>query len=446
MRAAAALHAEVDLQLRQPLHILLLECRFNFQRHQICRTVRHAPAAADTGRRLRQNCVLPRQRQNGVRVLQDRLLEIGHRNAHHRAAVDDLARLFLEAAAGLEHVAHPHPDRHEHVLRHTHRRAVDRHALFHQRQSRPAIARDGRDGRAVEDDRARVQREFPFLDDLVHHMVDEDLLAALRVDRGQRTDLHVLLLRHERLIVPDALGLVFLDAEDDLRHVQELLQQAAAADDVEVIVQHRARVARHIRLTLGTVDDDALDLVEILDRQLHHRREARAAEAHKAAGPHGVEEILHRLELRRMQPLPALVESVGFNFDVLHRAAHRVRHVADLFDRARDARVDRRGDEAARLADELAGLDVVADLDDRSGRRADVHRHRDHDRLRQRQLCRLHGRRVLVPRNVDAMQIFQVDSPFSFLPAPRRSRFKMSCAQSPVNRPVMSAESSSTGR
>ena len=112
----------------------------------------------------------------------------------------------------------------------------------------------------------------------------------------------------------------------------------------------------------------------------------------------------------------------------------------------RDARVDRRGDEAARLADELAGLDVVADLDDRSGRRADVHRHRDHNRLRQRQLCRLHGRRVLVPRNVDAMQIFQVDSPFSFLSAPRRSRFKMSCAQSPVNRPVTSAESSSTGR
>ena len=277
-------------------------------------------------------------------------------------------------------------------------------------------------------------------------MVDEDLLAALRVDRGQRTDLHVLLLRHERLIVPDALGLVFLDAEDDLRHVQELLQQAAAADDVEVIVQHRARVARHIRLTLSTVDDDALDLVEILDRQLHHGREARAAESHKAAGPHGVEEILHRLELRRMQPFPSLVEAVGFNFDVLHRAAHRVRHVADLFDRARDARVDRRGDEAARLADELAGLDVVADLDDRSGRRADVHRHRDHDRLRQRQLCRLHGRRVLVPRNVDAMQIFQVDSPFSFLSAPRRSRFRTSCAQSPVNRPVMSAESSSTGR
>ena len=72
-------------------------------------------------------------------------------------------------------------------------------------------------------------------------------------------------------------------------------------------VEHRAGVGGDIRLALRAVDDDGLDLLEILDGQLHDRREARAAETHKAARADRVQKVLHGLELGRLNALPARI-------------------------------------------------------------------------------------------------------------------------------------------
>ena len=67
-RAAAAFHAEVDLQLGQPLHIARLIGRDDMRRHEPQRTVADAPAAADAGRRFRQDGVRLRHGEDCIRV------------------------------------------------------------------------------------------------------------------------------------------------------------------------------------------------------------------------------------------------------------------------------------------------------------------------------------------------------------------------------------------
>ena len=279
--------------MHQTLHVALLVSRLHLAWHQAQRTVRDALAALDAGSGLGRGRLGFSESENRVGVFENRLLQIRHRNAHHGSAVKHHLRLFLEPAGRLEHVLHPRADRHEHVHGILDCRAVDRHALFDERQTGSAVSCDGRNRRTVENHRADVQRKLSFGDLLARHVVNQNLLAALRVHRLERHDFHVLLVFHKLSIARNALRLVVLDAEDDARHLQKLLQQPAARDHVKRVVDHRARIGGDVRLALGAVDDHAFDLVEILDRQLDDRREARAAQANQAAGAHGVQEVLH---------------------------------------------------------------------------------------------------------------------------------------------------------
>lgn len=141
-RAAAAFHAEVDLQLGQPLHIARLIGRDDMRWHEPQRTVADAPAAADAGRRLRQDGVCLRHGEDCIRVFQDRLVEVRHGDAHHRAAVEHLLRLRAEAAGLLKHICKLHPNGDDHVLGLRDGGAVDRDALFDQRHTGLAVAGD----------------------------------------------------------------------------------------------------------------------------------------------------------------------------------------------------------------------------------------------------------------------------------------------------------------
>ena len=170
-------------------------------------------------------------------------------------------------------------------------------------------------------------------------------------------------------------------------------------------VEHRAGVGGDIGLALRAVDDDGLDLLEILDGQLHDRREARAAEADHAAGADGVEKVLHRLELRGLELGIGFLLAVGGDDDGLHEPSAGADLLTDLLDRARDARVHGRGHEAAGFADQLADPDAVAGLDDRDGGRADVHGHRDLHRLGNGQAQRSQLRGVFAVRHVYAVDV-----------------------------------------
>ena len=162
-----------------------------------------------------------------------------------------------------------------------------------------------------------------------------------------------------------------------------------------------------------------IDLLEILDGQLDDGREARTAEADKAALTDGVEEILHGVELRRVKLLQKRLFAVGFDDDGLHQTSAGGDCLIDLFDGSGYAGVDGRGDEAAGLADELPDLDLVPGLDDRNGGRADVHGHRDLHRFRDGQAQRGQLRGIFAVRHMHAMHFRShpfVSSSYSFLP------------------------------
>ena len=184
------------------------------RRHEPQRTVADAPAAADAGRRLRQDGVRFRHGEDCIRVFQDRLVEIRHGDAHHRAAVEHLLRLRAEAAGLLKHVRELHADGDDHVLGLRDGGAVDRDALFDQRHAGPAVAGDVGKRRAVEHDRAHVQRELALGDDLADGIVDQHLFAALRVQRFQRADLHAVLVLRKLPVQLNAAGLVVLNGEN----------------------------------------------------------------------------------------------------------------------------------------------------------------------------------------------------------------------------------------
>ena len=269
------------------------------RRHEPQRTVADAPAAADAGRRLRQDGIRFRHGEDCIRVFQDRLVEIRHGDAHHRAAVEHLLRLRAEAAGLLKHICKLHPNGNDHILGLRDGGTVDRDALFDQRHTGPAVAGDVGKRRAVEHDRAHVQRELALGDDLADGIVDQHLFAALRVQRLERTDLHAVLVLRQLPVQLDAAGLVVLNGENHAAYLQKVLHETRALHQLLRPVEHRARVRGDIRLALRAVDDHGLDLLQILNGQLDDRREACAAEADHAAFAHGVQKILHGVELGR---------------------------------------------------------------------------------------------------------------------------------------------------
>ena len=184
------------------------------RRHEAQRTVADAPAAADAGRRLRQNGVRLRHGENRVGVFQNRLFEIRHGDAHHRAAVKHLLRLCAEAACLFKHIRKLHADGDDHVLGLCDGGTVNRDALFNQRHAGPAVAGNIGKRRAVKHDCAHIQRKLSLWDDLTDGIIDQYLFAALRVQRFQRADLHAVLVLRELPVQLNAAGLVVLNAED----------------------------------------------------------------------------------------------------------------------------------------------------------------------------------------------------------------------------------------
>ena len=171
-------------------------------------------------------------------------------------------------------------------------------------------------------------------------------------------------------------------------------------DDVQYYGGYNAKLERQIRQALGSSE---MRLFSVIGN--HDRREARAAEADHAAGADGVEKVLHRLELRGLELGIGFLLAVGGDDDGLHEPSAGADLLADLLDRARDARVHGRGHEAAGFADQLADPDAVAGLDDRDGGRADVHGHRDLHRLGNGQAQRSQLRGVFAVRHVYAVDV-----------------------------------------
>lgn len=115
-RAAAALHAVVKVELFEHLAILGFGIAVEIERLKLHWADADALAAADADRVLR-GLIQAGEAENGVGALYNGDVEAADSFSHHRAAGDDLLRLFLDPARRLDDIGETGADAHEHVFR-----------------------------------------------------------------------------------------------------------------------------------------------------------------------------------------------------------------------------------------------------------------------------------------------------------------------------------------
>ena len=240
---------------------------------------------------LRQAGQFLREGQDGVVVFQDGLGQVGYTGAHHGAAVQYLARLGGQTAAEVQQFLNGGADQDLHVLGLFDDVPVHRQALGGQGHTGLQILGDEGHGGNVHHDHAHIGGQTGEWDLAAGAILNQHLLSALGVAAGQLLDLDAGRV-DGGLHLGDGLGLVALDADDALGNVQILHHCLDAAQHMVGILKEAAVIRGDIGLTLGAVDEQCVDLVQVLGGQLHRRGEAGAAQTHQAAGPDGVLERL----------------------------------------------------------------------------------------------------------------------------------------------------------
>ena len=227
--------------------------------------------------------------------------------------------------------------------------------------------------RDVHHDAAHVQRKLALGNDLAGGVVNQDFFAALRVKAGQGADLHALVVGKDFRELFDAVGLIVLDADDDLLDVQPLLKQPAALDDFVGAVDHRTVVAGDVALALRGVDDDLLDAGRILNIQLDRRGERGTAQADHTAVQDRLDKAGVVRDHRRRQIGRGRHGSVGFDLHSLTGRSHELQHRDDFLDRSGNAGMYRRSDVSAGHGDQRTDIHVISGFDHAVGRTADAH-------------------------------------------------------------------------
>ena len=192
---------------------------------------------------------------------------------------------------------------------------------------------------------------------------------------------------------------------------------------------HQLIVAGDVRLAFRAVRNDVADAERVFGRQLHMRREARAAEADDARILHAADDLVIRDlvdVLPCAEPLGCGVEPVVFDDDTfLHRAGDRAALLHSL-DLARYRADHMCRHKAVGLADALPDQHRIVLFHDRLGGLADMLRHRkDHFALCVEYVQRLLPTQLLLllRMNAAAKRNFQLDSPLYSVPDSRPARF-----------------------
>ena len=198
------------------------------------------------------------------------------------------------------------------------------------------------------------------------------------------------------------------------------------------------------------------------------RREACAAETHKAGSAHGFDEIFFAVDFRRFK-VEHRVFPVVFNNNRLGNKTARQFHFFYGRHLAGHGRVHRGADILVGVAHDLPDFNRIPHLDGRHARRADVLPHGQSHRFRRGDALHRHVFGVLFVRNHDAasdfflwLDDFRVHSlsPFFYSKCGYSALYfvKRNClvasrsfgitalSTEPVSAPATSAQSSSTGR
>ena len=277
-------------------------------------------------------------------------------------------------------------DAHEEVAGLLHQTAHGGHAL-HQRTALADRTINGIAGADVRNDHAHVQRQTAAGHLALRGGIDQLLFTALRVTHGQRTHLNTLRAGGGSRHGGYGVGLIVLNADDGLLHVEGLHHQTNAVNDAIGVLHHQPMIGRQVRLALRAVNDEHLDGLALGWAQLHRGGEGRAAQTHNASVAHDL------LQFRRRQAFGMIVEGqlhplilvVVINDDGHGLTAIGQNAGLNIHHRTGHGCVDRRGHEATRFTDELTHTNVVALLHQRLGGSADMLRQRNDDPRRRGQ-------------------------------------------------------------
>ena len=318
--------------------------------------------------------------QERIRALENRDLQRELRNAHHRAAHEQLIRGRLKAAAGVDELFDRGADAHFQVFGLRNGRARHRDDTAHDRHAGRKAAVNRAGGIYIEYRTARVGRQLSGRDFPAGARIDELLFCALRVLTLERIQMQARVVLDELLDLGKRVLLVQLDADDAVLGADDVAQHLQAADHFFRALKQQAMVACNVGLALGRIDDDRVrDADSALD--LDVGREGRAAMADNAARPDVVDTLVvrHGCEVIRMHRLMQAVLPIVLDDDGHDAAAVRMQPRLNRDDLTRNGCMHRRADKAAGFRDHLAHIDDIALLDNRLCRSADVHGYRqDH--------------------------------------------------------------------
>ena len=188
----------------------------------------------------------------------------------------------------------------------------------------------------------------------------------------------------------DGLGLVVLDANHRLVHMQHLLQDGGTHHHLLALFQEGTEVGGKVRLALATVDDEHFAGLARRRGQFYMRREGGTAQAHDTGQAdflqHGLVVVIKggHQGVGRIDALHPLVPLDG-NLNANLRIAGQVFARPDGLHRTRHGRMDERRYEPAGFGHRLSHLHLVADRHEGLRRRTDVLGHADIHGRRKRQ-------------------------------------------------------------
>ena len=301
--AAAALHAQLNLFLVQDGGALVLILQLHGLGKgggiQAQGAGGHAAAAVDAGAGLRLLGVFLIHDDDGVGGLDDRLVHGAGGFAHHGAAVDDLARLALQPAGLLHQIADGGADGDDQVLGLLDGGAVHCDALFHQRHTVFNILGHLGQGSDVDNNHVQLRKTLALGHHLAGGVIEQHLLCTLGIDALQGHDVHGAVACKYAAHLLNGVGLVLLNADNELLGLQILSQQLHALDDIAAVFHHGAVVAGDVGLALRAVDQNGLNGVAAYRVQLRPQRKCCSAQTYDAAFLHCGEEAVQIVDLRR---------------------------------------------------------------------------------------------------------------------------------------------------
>ena len=328
------------------------------------------------------------------------------RFAHHRAAVNDLARLSGKPAGRFDQIADRRTDRYDQIFRLSNCGAIHRDAFVHQRHAVLHELRHLGQRGDVDDNHAQRRKPLSLRDDLARRIEQQHLLCALRVNALKRLDLDSGIVRKHAVHFRDRVGLVGFDADNKLLCLYVFLQQRNAFDNQVAVLHHRAVVAGDVRLALRAVDQNRLDRRAADCIQLRPQRKCCSAESNDPAAADSRQKFVQIMDFRRSEIRIFFHLSIACNADGKHRFSAILHKGLDRRHRPGYGRMNRRGIFPFLPGNELTHTYRVANGDHRNGRLPRMHGHREQNFLWGRNTNRVHTCRVFMMGYLECRNVF----------------------------------------